>query len=131
MNLSNTWKHYYQSLSSNEDVNKNFGSFSIDSVFSPAVDFGAKIKANYIKDMDSIILAKAPGSFNLTMYHIIANLGGSRSKRTNKYVSLLVFGIDTTAVIFDEASIVAAIEEACPAAGLLKKHFREHQRCYC
>ena len=113
MNLSNIWKHFYQSLLSNEDANKNLGSFSIDSVFSPDVDFGAKIKGNFIKDVNSIILANAPGSSKLTIYHIIANLGGSKYKPTNKYV-LLVFGPDITAIIFDQASIIASIEEVCP-----------------
>ena len=84
MNLSNKWKHYYQSLSSNEDANKNLCIFSIDSVFSPDVTFGAKIKENFIKDIGSIILTKAPGSSNLTMYHSIANLCGSKSKPTKK-----------------------------------------------
>ena len=86
----------------------------------PTSIFGAKIKGNLIKDIESIILAKAPGSSKLTMYHSITNLGDSRSKPTNKYVHLLGFGPDATAVIFDKTSIVAAIEEACPTTGLLK-----------
>ena len=54
------------------------------------------------------------------MYHSITNLGGYRSKPTNKYVGLLGFGPDATAVIFNEASIVTILEESCPSHTTLK-----------
>ena len=120
MSMSNTWKHYYQSLPSNEDANKNLSSFSTDSVFSPGSDFGANIKKNLVKDIDSIILAKAPGSSTLTMFHSLKNLGGTRSRPADKHVGLLGFGPDATAVIFDATSIATIVEESCPTITVLK-----------
>ena len=55
---ANTWKCYFQTLASNEDANKNIVSFSDDSTFTTAATFGAEIKSNLTKDIDSIILAK-------------------------------------------------------------------------
>ena len=113
MNISTTWKHYYQSLPLNEDANKNLSSFSNDSVFTPNTDFGAKIKRNFTKDIDSIIIVKAPGSSTFTTYPSMTNLGGTISKPNNKYVGLIGFYPNATAAIFDKASIVTSVEESC------------------
>ena len=120
MSISNTWKQYYQSLYSNEDANKNLDSFATDSTFIDDAEFGAKITGNFVRDVDLIIIAKAPGSLALTMYHSLTNLGGTRSKPSNKFVGLLGFGADATAVIFNEASITSNIDETCPTPTVLK-----------
>ena len=117
---ANTWKRYFQTLASNEDANKNIASFSNDSIFTTDATFGPKIKSNLTKDIDSIILAKAPGSSSLTMYHSITNLGGTRSKPEDKFVGLLGFGPEATAVIFNEDSIVTPVQESCPTNTILK-----------
>ena len=107
---ANTLKRYFMTSALNEDANKNIASFSNDSIFTTNATFSSEIKSNLTKDIDSIILAKAPGSSSLTMYHIITNLVGTRSKLDNKFVGLLGFGPESTAVIFNKDSITTPVQ---------------------
>ena len=83
--------------------------FSDDSVFTTVDDFGAKTKGNFHKDIDSIIIVKAPRSSSLVMYRSIMILGGTRSNPANKHVEILVFGSEATAVIFNKDYIVGNV----------------------
>ena len=89
MNISNTWEHYYQNVVSNEDANKNLQAHGKDSDFDSKNDFTTKILISLTQDKETIILAKAPVSDSLFMYHIITNLKGSRTHPDNKVVGLV------------------------------------------
>ena len=93
-------------------IQTNIDSFSNDSILTTAETFGTTIKTNLTKDIKSIVLAKAPGSSSLTMYHSITNLGGIRFKPNNKFVDLLGFGPESTTVIFNKDSITTFIQES-------------------
>ena len=108
-------ENYFQSLPSNKDANKNLGSFSTNSIFTLETNSSAKIKGTFIKDTNSIILAKLPRSSTLTIYHSIINIDASFSKPTNKYVGLLGIGPDVTSVISNKTSIFTILEELCPS----------------
>ena len=119
MSLSNTWKNYYQSLASNEDANKNLEAFAKDSNFDDLTDFPAQILLAFAADKDAVILAKAPCSDKIALYHSIKNLGGSRSRPTNKLVGLVGSGPSAIPVVFDATSISTAVTVDCPTVATL------------
>ena len=114
MNLSNTWINSYQSLASNEDANKNMTAFAKDSNFDDLPDFPAQIQMVFSADKDAIILAKAPCSNKIALYHIVTNLGGFRARPTNKFVGLVGSGPSATPVVFDASFIQTEVTVNCP-----------------
>ena len=89
MASSNTWKHYVQSLATNEDADKNLSAFSKDSNFNDLANVSAQIKINFHADKNTSILAKVQISDDVISYHSITNLDCSRARPHNKIVGLL------------------------------------------
>ena len=118
----NSWKTHFLQLPSNVDANKNLTAFASDSsvdATNPA-EFGAKIIRAVSSDVNSVILAKCPVSANMTLYHSIMDLGGTRARPGHKIVGLLGSGPDAIAVKFDETSIKQIVELDCPTNAVLR-----------
>ena len=120
MNLSNTWKHYYQNLVSNKDANKNLQAYVNDSDFDSKNDVTTKILITLTQYKDTIILAKAPISNSLVMYHIVTNFGGSYARPDNTLAGLVGIGSNTTPIIFKTDSITKILEVNFPSNTSLK-----------
>ena len=117
---SNTWKHHYQSLATNEDGNKSLAAFAKDTDSDELTDFPTEILRHFHSDPNTVIMGRSNICTDIVFYHSIRNLGGSRARPSNKTVGLTGSGPEAFAVQFSEASITKEITVNCPSAVTLK-----------
>ena len=117
---SNTWKHYYQSLATNEDGNKNLTAFAKDTDSAELTDFPTEILRHFHSDPNTVIMGRSNICTDIVFYHSIRNLGGSRARPDNKIVGLTGSGPEAFPLQFSEASITKEIKVNCPSIATLK-----------
>ena len=100
MNLANTWKAYFNAMPTNAEANKNLSSFAKATKPSSATTFKSEIIQNLVEDTDAMILAIAPVTKKLKLYHSFTNLGGTRVKPDDKIIGLEGFGPTATPLLF-------------------------------
>ena len=94
---SNTWKQFFLSHPENEQGNSNMGAFSI------ALKAGnSKIEKLSALTEEGTVFVAADSDMQIALFHHPKNLGGTRSRATDKIVSLVGFGSETTCVQINE-----------------------------
>ena len=94
---SNTWKQFFLSHPENEQGNSNMGAFSI------ALKAGnSKIEKLSALTEEGTVFVAADSDKQIVLFHHPKNLGGTRSRTTDKIVCLVGFGSETTCVQINE-----------------------------
>jgi len=94
---SNTWKQFFLSHPKNEQGNSNMGAFSI------ALKAGnSKIEKLSALTEEGTVFVAADSDKQIVLFHHPKNLGGTRSRTTDKIVCLVGFGSETTCVQINE-----------------------------
>ena len=91
--MAANFREYYNSLSSNEEGNKNMEAFT--NAFSGELSVEDRIRLA-VGDHDNVIVA-ADAEGNAVVLHSLANLGGTFRCKEDKIVAAVGMGIDPTA----------------------------------
>ena len=117
--LANIWRSRYASLSMNDEANKRLSAFSKPTWYS-----GENVETDLVRsltgDPDIVVLALAPITSQIKLYHSLANLGGTRLKPEHKIVGLEGFGPLATAVLFDTDTLTTKFRVRSPTFNLVQ-----------
>ena len=120
MNLANTWKAYFNAITTNAEANKHLSSFASATQPSSSSAFESEVIRNLVEDKDAMILAVAPVTKKLKVYHSFENLGGIRVKPEDKIVGLEGFGPSATPLLFKTDCIKTSLSIRSPTFTSLK-----------
>lgn len=117
---ANTWKAWYQSLTTNNDANKQMAEFRKCTIYQNEASHAKQVFDILSHDDNCIIMAKAPTTGKVRFYHSVKNLGGTRINPTHEIVGMEGFGAHGTPIRFSNDSLKENIEyDTPPAAQLL------------
>jgi len=113
---SNTWKSYFQNLATNGDANKNVEAFGkCTTKIDNNTDFEKTLLSSLSEDPNTVIMAVAPVTGKMKLYHSITNLGGTRCRTENVFVGLEGFGPSATPIKFDMAKLKTVVHMQVPS----------------
>jgi len=110
---ANTWKSYYQNLVTNDDANRNLGAFKTCTNHTNT-DFEKNLFLALSEDPDTVIMAVAPITGKMKLYHSVSNLGGTRRRKENLLVGMEGFGPSATPIKFDMGMIKTIVDMKVP-----------------
>ena len=119
MNLSPSWKTYFDQLETNDVWNKStstlFGATETSDETSPE-----DILKTLTDDEDMVIMIVVPITNRIKLLHSIKNLGGTRLRPRDKIVGLDGFDGSATPVIIDGSSATRTLKIRVPAFNRIK-----------
>ena len=114
--MAANFREYYNSLSSNEEGNKNMEAFT--NAFNGELSVEDRIRLA-VGDHDNVIVA-ADAEGNAVVLHSLANLGGTFRCKEDKIVAAVGMGTDPTGVVIAKTSMGVPVK----AKGQLTKIWR-------
>ena len=111
MNLTNSWKNYFQSLPQTEEINKNIEALATATLLTDNSTPDATI-SSLTEDPDSVIMIITPITSKIKLLHSISNLGGTRLRPRDKIVALDGFDYSAVPVLLhtDDLSLELTIQ---------------------
>ena len=98
----NNWQQFFESLSGNDEGNRNMASFS-KCCSNVSSDKASKLR-DLVEDGDTMFLDTMDGK--IIIMHSPTNFGGTRSRETNKIAYLMGLGTLLTGVLLNEDSVL-------------------------
>ena len=109
--MAANFREYYNSLSSNEEGNKNMEAFT--NAFNGELSVEDRIRLA-VGDHDNVIVA-ADAECNAVVLHSLANLGGTFRCKEDKIVAAVGMGTDPTGVVIAKTSMGVPVKAKGPA----------------
>ena len=120
MNLTNSWKNYFQTLPQTNDLNKNILELSQATLLNDDCTPESMI-TSLTEDVDSVIMIIAPITLKVKLLHSTSNLGGTRLRPTNKIVALDGFDCSAIPVIIHTADLTQELSIQTPSYTRMKE----------
>ena len=119
MNLSTSWKIYYDQLESNDEWNKEISTLAGATEVSEETS-ATEILQALTDDEDMIVMIVAPITNKIKLLHSLKNLGGTRLRPQDKIVGLDGFDGQATPVLIDTSSATTSVQLRVPAFTRIK-----------
>lgn len=118
--LANTWQTYFAQDPKNNESNAYLENFrSCTEVGQDPNTFHGKIINTLREETDTIIMAKSIYNDNMKLFHSIKDLGGTRTRPTNKIIGMEGFGPQATPVAFNMDTIADTVSTEVPSTDAL------------
>ena len=113
MQLTNSWKAFFDNLSSNDETDKNLNILANATLVDDSTSSG-EILRTLTEDNESIIMIVTPITKKIKFIHNASNLGGTRRRPNNKIVALDGFEDMAMPIIIGTDSITTTIQIRTP-----------------
>ena len=114
MILSQSWRHYFDSLESNEMTNRHISRLTSATTITDDTTDTLVIRT-LTEDRDAVLMVVAPVTKEIKVLHSCENLGGKRTRPDNKIVALDGFDDKATPVVLSVDSTVTRNEFRTPS----------------